>query len=212
MQALTNPKIMVYAQVLTASDKQMLGNLQGTGNWASNGPANLLVDEITASRQNGTLTGNVSTSFIQDIIKKQGNASLTEPDAGVPASVLSAALQWIQTNASGSNSASKLLGSAPAAQAWNSAGRTFMGKHSASFLMRAYNLQTQPNKTWHDNEIGSWQLTNQPRRINPSLKYRHINLNAVDVRAQVIDLAFEVNQFTLKSSQPLIVHDHRPND
>ena len=77
MQALLNPKIMVYAQVLTASDKQMVENLQGTGNWASNGPDNLLVDEITASRQNGTLTGNVSTSFIQDIINKQGNASLT---------------------------------------------------------------------------------------------------------------------------------------
>jgi hypothetical protein len=98
--AKTDPSIMVYDQVLTASDKQMLGQLQGTGHWQSNGPANLLVDQIAAARASGTLTGNVSASFIRNIIDKQaaGGAIMTEPGALVPTSILFKALSYVTTN------------------------------------------------------------------------------------------------------------------
>ena len=106
-----------------------------------------------------------------------------------------------------------MLGLAPAAQGGNRIGRIFTSGPSASFLMRDYGFKRAITRRGTVTQrIKFWQLTNQPRRINLSPKYRHINLNSVDVRAQVIDLAFEVVQFTLKSSQPSIVRDHRPND
>ena len=99
-EAKTNPNIMVYDQVLTPSDKQLLGVLQGTGNWQSNGPANLLVDEIAGARASGTLTGNVTPNFIQNLMSSEsvGSAFTKEPDNLVPSSVLTAALTYFQKN------------------------------------------------------------------------------------------------------------------
>jgi len=94
----TDPKFMLYTKVLTDSDKNLLSTLNG-GNWQMNGPANLLVDQIAAARQDGSLNGPVSASFIQGIMAKQSGSDAINPhQAEIPAAVLNQALALIKTD------------------------------------------------------------------------------------------------------------------
>jgi hypothetical protein len=96
--ALNDPNIIVFDKELTDDDKQMLAAVNG-GNWQQDGPANHLVDQIATARHDGTLTGPISSSFIQNIIEKQKLNAPYDPEHKldpIPQSVLDGALEWIK--------------------------------------------------------------------------------------------------------------------
>ena len=91
--------IILFDRDLTDDDKQMLASLNG-GNWQQNGSANHLVDQIATARHDGTITGPISNSFIQNIIDKQRLNTPFDPEHKldpIPQSVLDRALDWIKT-------------------------------------------------------------------------------------------------------------------
>ncbi len=108
-----DPNLIVFDEVLTDADKQMLGVIQG-GNWQQPGPADHLADQIAAARHDGTLTGPISSDFIRNLIASQKREIEIEARFGqeakipIPFAVLDKALNWIEQNAR--DAAAKILG------------------------------------------------------------------------------------------------------
>jgi len=96
----------VPAAALTPTDASLLESITGTKTIASavssqNGQD--LLDNIAFSRENGSLTGNVTTAFLQNILTAANVSEAAGGVSGLPSSsFLEQAIAYVQNQATGS--------------------------------------------------------------------------------------------------------------